>query len=234
MRSSRHRRWILVDGDKVVAFKPTRCQWWWGEDHLCCVQLSVKIKIINRIKQHKLESYHTQTKHTALSCYTGSCMAHLNYFPPRVAGVHFCFFIAIPSGGGCWYYANCKMVFCKIDGKMNMQNCGYSAKLRNGDGGDWCSMADGNYSCHGCVPSFFEEMTHCRRQKHHRRWPGNPNGRSKFRKYRVYLPILHLLVFTSTRSRLLLGGWRQSSCHGLAPSFFKEMTRCRCQKHRQR
>ena len=32
-------------------------------------------------------------------------MAHLNYFHTRVAFVNFCFFIAIPSGGGCWYYA---------------------------------------------------------------------------------------------------------------------------------
>ena len=119
-------------------------------------------------------------------------MAHLNYFPPRIAGVNFCFFIAIPSGGGCWYYAKCEMVLRKIDGKMKMQNCGYSAKLRKWDGCNWCSMADGNGSCHGLTPSFFEEMTRCRRQKHHRRWPGNPNGRSKFRRYRAYLPILRL------------------------------------------
>ena len=35
----------------------------------------------------------------------------------------------------------------------------------------------------------------------------NPNGWSKFREYRVYLPILRL--FTYTRSRLVLRGWRQ-------------------------
>ena len=35
----------------------------------------------------------------------------------------------------------------KIDSEMNMQDWGYSAKLRNGDGGNWCSMADGNRSC---------------------------------------------------------------------------------------
>ena len=37
----------------------------------------------------------TQTKHTDLSCHTGSCMAHLNYFPTRVAGVNFCFLTAV-------------------------------------------------------------------------------------------------------------------------------------------
>ena len=43
---------------------------------------------------------------------------------------------------------------------------------------DCCSMADGNDSCHGFAPSFFEEITCCRRQKHRRRWLGNPNGQS--------------------------------------------------------
>ena len=61
----------------------------------------------------------TKTKHTDLSCHTGSCMAHLNYFPPGVAGVNFCSFIAVPSGGGCWHYAKCAMVLSKIDSKIN-------------------------------------------------------------------------------------------------------------------
>ena len=43
----------------------------------------------------------TQTKHTDFSCHMGSCIAHLNYFPSRVADVNFCFVIAVPSGGGC-------------------------------------------------------------------------------------------------------------------------------------
>ena len=72
---------------------------------------------------------------------------------------------------------------------------------------DCCTTADGNDSCHELAPSFFESMIRCRRQKHRRRWPGNPNGRWKFRKYLIYLPILRL--FTSTRSRLVLCGWRQ-------------------------
>ena len=40
-------------------------------------------------------------------------MAHLNYFPTIVAGVNVCFFIAAPSGGGCWYYAKCEMLLHK-------------------------------------------------------------------------------------------------------------------------
>ena len=67
-----------------------------------------------------------------------------------------------------------------------------------------CSMTDGNGSCHGLVSSFLEEMTRCSHQKHHRRWPGNPNGRSKF---------CNIRYFTFTRSQLTLRwrlrGWRQ-------------------------
>ena len=130
----------------------------------------------------------------------GSYMAHLNYFHTRVAGFNFCFFIAVPSGCGCWYCAKCEMLLCKIDGEMNMQNCGYFAKLLNGDGG---VMLHDRWQwqlpwSHAVV---FKEMTHCRHQKHRWRCPCNPNSRSKFRKYRVYLLILHL--FTSTRLRLL-------------------------------
>ena len=57
---------------------------------------------------------------------------------------------------------------------------------------EWCSAADDNSSCYELAPSFFEEMTRCQRQKHRRRWPGNPNSKSKFRKYRAFLPILRL------------------------------------------
>ena len=61
-----------------------------------------------------------------------------------------------------------------------------------------CSAADGSGSCHAPAPSYFEEMTRCRSRKLHWRWPGNPNGRSKFR---------NLGLFTVTRSQLTL--WRR-------------------------
>ena len=63
---------------------------------------------------------------------------------------------------------------------------------------DCCSAADGSSSCHAPAPAYFEEMTRCRLQKLHWRWPGNPNGRSKFR---------HLCLFTFTRSQLTLRRW---------------------------
>ena len=127
-------------------------------------------------------------------------MAHLNSLPPRAAGVNFWFFIAVPFDGGCWYKAKCEMLLRKTDGEMNMQNCEMVTVAT-------CFMTDGNGSYHGLAPLFFEELTRCRRQNHCRRRPGNPNGPSLFRKYRVYLPLLCL--FTSTRTRLLFRGWRQ-------------------------
>ena len=67
---------------------------------------------------------------------------------------------------------------------------------------DCCSAADGSGSCH--TPSYFEEMTCCRHQKLHWRWPCNPSGRLKFH---------NLGLFTFTRSQLTLrqrlrGWWR--------------------------
>ena len=60
---------------------------------------------------------------------------------------------------------------------------------------DCCSAADGSGSCHAPSPSYFEEMTCCRRQILQWRWPGNPNGRSNFR---------NLGLFTFTRLQLTL------------------------------
>ena len=65
-------------------------------------------------------------------------------------------------------------------------------------------------------------MTRCRRQQIHWRWPGNPNGRSKFR---------NLGLFTFTRSQLTLrrrlrGWWWLPE--------IAQTARSRRQKHRRR
>ena len=39
-------------------------------------------------------------------------------------------------GVGTKQNAKCEMLLRKIDGEMNVQNCEFSMKLRNGDGGD--------------------------------------------------------------------------------------------------
>ena len=67
---------------------------------------------------------------------------------------------------------------------------------------DCCSAADGSGSCHAPAPSYFEDMTRCRRQKLHWRWPGNPNGRSKCRN----LGLLHDCDWRSGGG--FTAGWR--------------------------
>ena len=113
----------------------------------------------------------TQTKHTDLSCHTGSCMAHQNCIPTRVAGINICFFIASPSGGGCWYYAKCKMRYAATQNRMWNEH----AKLRiirKIEMVATCSTTDGNGSSHRLTPSFLKERTCCRHQKHRQRWQG--------------------------------------------------------------
>ena len=84
---------------------------------------------------------------------------------------------------------------------------------------DCCSVADDSGSCHVRALSYFEEMTRCRRQKLHWRWPGIPNGWLKF---------CNLGLFTFTRSQLTLsrrlcGWWRLWE--------ISQTARCRCQKY---
>ena len=75
------------------------------------------INITNNIGKHKISQRITE-QNTDLSCHTGSCMAHLNFFPPRAAGVNFWFFIAVPFGGGFGIKQNvkCEMLLRKMDG----------------------------------------------------------------------------------------------------------------------
>ena len=62
----------------------------------------------------------------------GSCMAHLNSLPPRAAGVNYWFLLLarLVVGVGKKQNAKCEMLLRKIDGEMNVQNGGFSAKLR--------------------------------------------------------------------------------------------------------
>ena len=78
----------------------------------------------------------TETKHTDLSYHMGLCMAHLNCLPPRAPGVQYWFFLLAHLMVGIKQNTKCAMLLRKIDGKMNVQNCGFFTKLRNGDGGD--------------------------------------------------------------------------------------------------
>ena len=116
----------------------------------------------------------------------GSCMAHLNCFPARAAGVNFWFFVAVPCGGGCWYKAKCEMLLCKIDGEKNVQNFRFSVKLWNGDCGNMLhDQRQWQLSRTRTVIFLRYDMSPT--SKSHRWWSGNPNGRSKFRNLFVYV-----------------------------------------------
>ena len=107
-------------------------------------------------------------------------------------------------GVGIKQNAKCEMLLRKIDGQMNVQNYGFSAKLHHGNGGDmlhdWRQLSRTR-------AIVFQRDDMLPTSEHCQWWPGNPNDPSKFRKYRMYLPLLRL--FTSMRSPLLFRGWRQ-------------------------
>ena len=64
-------------------------------------------------------------------------MAYLNRLPPRAAGVNDWYFLLAHLVVGVDIKRNAKCMFLrKIDGEMNVLNCGFAAKLRIGDGGD--------------------------------------------------------------------------------------------------
>ena len=79
----------------------------------------------------------------------GSCMAHQNSLPPRVAGVNYWFFLLahLMVGVGKKQNANCEMLQRKIDGKINVQNSGFFAKLRNEGGGDISTTDRSAFTC---------------------------------------------------------------------------------------
>ena len=57
------------------------------------------------------------------------------------------------------------MLLRKVDGEKNVQNCGFSTKLRNWGVCDMLhDMPNDNGSCHELAPSFFADMTRRRRQ----------------------------------------------------------------------
>ena len=113
----------------------------------------------------------------------------------------------------------------KIDGEMNMQNCGYYTKLRKRR---WQLMLQGwrQWQLQRTRAVVFRRDDTLSTSKHYRRWPCNPNGRLKFRKDRAYLPISRHNWRSATDGNV--------SCHGLALSFFEEMTRWQRQRYQRR
>ena len=175
-----------------------------------------------------------------------------NCFPPRAAGVNFWIFITVSFDGGCWYKAKCEMLLRKIDDEKNVENCRFSAKLRNGDGGDMLhDWRHWQLSRNSTIFRWYDTLP---TSKTRWQWPGNPNGRSKF---------CNLHLFTLARSQLMLRRrlhgfwrlpeivqtacgrrqkhrWRRPGCSSVANSCWRrlleiaQMARCRRQTHRRR
>ena len=59
-------------------------------------------------------------------------MTHLNCLPPRAAGVNYWFYLLahLVVGVDIKQNVKCEMLLRKIDGEMNLQNCGFSVKWR--------------------------------------------------------------------------------------------------------
>ena len=93
----------------------------------------MKINITNGIGQHKIPQRITQKQNTMTFhiYHTGSCMAHLNCLPCRAAGVNYWFLLLfhLVVGVGIKQSAKCKMLLRKRDGKMNVQNFGFSREI---------------------------------------------------------------------------------------------------------
>ena len=159
----------------------------------------------NRTAQNTTKN-NTETKHTDHSYNTGSCIAYLNCLPPRAAGVNYWIFLLARLVVGVGIMRNVRCCSAGKTAKWMCKIVDFTRNCKNRNSAT-CFMTDSNGSYHGLSPSFFEEMTRCRRQKHCRRRPDNPSGSSNFRKYRVYLPLLRL--FTSARSRLFFRCWWQ-------------------------
>ena len=143
-------------------------------------------------------------------------MAHLNYFPPKVASVNSA---SSKLSRWWWLLELCKMQNAVTNNRRRIEQTKLWVFLKMetvATNAPWLmAMAVATGSCHGLVPSFFEEMTRCRCQKHRQSLPGNSNGRLKFRKYHAYLPMLRF-----KRARLM---WLQE---------IAQTARSRCQKHR--
>ena len=155
----------------------------------------------------------------------GSCMAHLNCIPLRAAAVNFWFFIAVPFGGGCWHKAKCEMLLHKIDSEKNVQNCGFSVKLRNEDGGNM--LHDQRQRQLSRTPTvIFRRYDKSSMSKSCRRWPGNPYGRLK---------VHNLCLFTLARSQLTLRQRLTVAALWLTTASGDcSTTHCQCQTHRRR
>ena len=126
-----------------------------------------------------------------------SCV-NLNAWPTSITfliglSVNFCIFIAVRV---CW----CLLLLCKLwndimQNRLKNKHTKIVGIPRNRGDGNWCSKADSNDRCQDLrrhLPKRSLEWHVANVKKQHWWWPGNPKGRSKFRKYRAVLRNLWL------------------------------------------
>ena len=152
-------------------------------------------------------------------------MAYLNYVPTRVAGVNFCFFIAATSGGGCWYYAKCEILLYKIEHAKLWIFCKI-AKLR------WWRHAPRLMAATVATDS---------RRRFSKRYVADIKNITGDDHATLIVDWNSADIAYTFRFYVILRLWDRDccfaavgsgSCHGIAPSFFEEMTRYRHQKYR--
>ena len=140
-------------------------------------------------------------------------MAHLNCFLPRATGVNFCFFIAVPPGGGCWYKA-----------KWKMWDAATQNRRRNDRAKLW----------------IFRKIAKCRWWRFSKRWhvadvkniTGNNQATLMVDRHSANIAYsfwFYVCLRLQDRDCCSVADGN-GSYYGLGPSFFEEMTCCRHHK----
>ena len=136
--------------------------------------------------------------------------------------------LAGPSGGGCWYKAKCEMLLSKIDGEMNVQNCGFSSEIAK-----WRRW---RHAQRLTATTVITEWRHRFSKRWHIADVKNIAGDDQTTlmvhqnctniacTFRFYV----CLCLRYRNCCSVADG--SGSCHAPTPSYFEEMTRCRCQK----
>ena len=151
-------------------------------------------------------------------------MAHLNCLPTRAAGVNYWFFLLAHLVVGVVIKQNaiCKMLLRNIDGKMNLQNCGFSTKWR--------------HALRLTATAVITDSRHRFSKRWHvanvRNIAGD--GQTTIMVHQNSANIactFRFYVCLRLRDRDCCSAADGSgSCHAPAPSYFEEMKLCRCQK----
>ena len=151
-------------------------------------------------------------------------MAHLKLLSSLGCRCQLLILHCCPVWWWCRYKAKCEMLLRKMDGEKIVQNYGFFTKLQNGDGGDMLHDRRQRQLSRTRTVIFLRYDT-LPTSKSRRRWPGNPNGRSKFHNLCLFMLARSQLMHRQ-RLRSWWGFWQLPE--------IAQMARCRRQTHSQR